>query len=132
MENQSNNKNVLLAGVIIVLLVGAYFVFFKSEEPTGDDALLETSGPLLGGVPVPGSEMGGVAAGADLLPFLLQLNSLKLDGSLFKDPVFLSLEDYTVIIPEQPVGRPNPFEPLGKGTTPVSGTQPNIRFPSTR
>ena len=48
----------------------------------------------------------------DLVATLLALRTVKLDASLFTDPAFLSLKDFSVEIVPEPVGRPNPFAPL--------------------
>lgn len=127
MQNQtSNNKNVIMAVVLIVLLVVAYFMFFKGEDLAPTDALVsENIGP--DGLPIAGD---GLTAGADLLPMLLRLNSLHLDDTIFQDPVFLSLEDFTIEIPPQPQGRSNPFAPLSGSS--ASSRIPSPRLPSSR
>jgi hypothetical protein len=48
----------------------------------------------------------------DLIVTLSNLNTIRLDDSIFTDPVFLSLSDFGVQIPLQPVGRRNPFAPF--------------------
>ena len=46
------------------------------------------------------------------------LNSLKIDSSFFKDSVYTSLQDYSIQVPSQDVGRANPFAPLdGEATS---------------
>jgi hypothetical protein len=49
------------------------------------------------------------AAGARVLSLLNQINSLKIDTTLFDNPTYKSLIDYSITVPEQNVGRPNPF-----------------------
>jgi hypothetical protein len=133
MQNQSSNtKNIVMAVVLIVLLVIAYFMFFKGEEvPLGETIGVENLGP--DGMPIANGGVG-LGAGADLLPFLLQLNSLKLDDSIFSDPVFVSLEDYTIEIAPQPQGRSNPFAPLGGESRAQAGSSriPAPRLPVNR
>jgi len=48
-----------------------------------------------------------------LLVTLAGLNTIRLDGSIFSDPVFASLTDFGVVLPPQPSGRRNPFLPIG-------------------
>lgn len=48
----------------------------------------------------------------ELVITLSNLNTIRLDDSIFKDPVFLSLSDFGVQIPLQNVGRYNPFAPF--------------------
>ena len=49
-----------------------------------------------------------------VLSLLNQINSLKIDTSIFNSLVYRSLVDYSITIPEQNVGRPNPFAPIGQ------------------
>jgi hypothetical protein len=48
----------------------------------------------------------------DVLVTLNNLHTIKLDNTLFSDPLFTSLSDYGVAIPPQTAGRHNPFAPL--------------------
>jgi hypothetical protein len=62
----------------------------------------------------------GTEADRDLVATLLQLRTVSLSGTIFSDPIFQTLQDFgSQIIPE-PVGRPNPFAPLGGGGPPPS------------
>jgi hypothetical protein len=47
------------------------------------------------------------------LALLGKIESIRLDGSLFKDPAFLSLHDWTVDLGHEDAGKSNPFAPLG-------------------
>ncbi len=51
-------------------------------------------------------------ASADILASLSNLQQVTLDPSIFSDPVFVSLVDFGIAIPPQPVGRSDPFAPL--------------------
>jgi hypothetical protein len=55
---------------------------------------------------------GGSAADKNLVSTLLALRAVKLDGTIFSDPGFTSLKDFSTQIVPEPVGRPNPFAPL--------------------
>lgn len=52
---------------------------------------------------------------ADLIALLSELKSIQLDDSIFKDQTFLSLHDFSQTLVPEPVGRQNPFAPLGTG-----------------
>jgi len=54
--------------------------------------------------------------GNELLVLLLKIKSISLDGELFNDPIFEGLKDFSKEIAPQPVGRNNPFAPLGSST----------------
>lgn len=97
-------ENKMLAGILIggVLLVGGYFAFFSGG---GSSALLTpTSGTT------PSSQVS-----KELLATIANLKSITLDTQLFTDEAFISLVDFHVEIPLQPVGRDNPFKPLQGG-----------------
>ena len=42
------------------------------------------------------------------------LNNVSLNGNLFKDSMFTSLQDYSKPLPDQAIGRDNPFAPIGQ------------------
>lgn len=55
---------------------------------------------------------GGDLVGQELLTELERLRSLnQMDVKFFDDPVWASLEDTTVPVVPQPIGRQNPFAP---------------------
>ena len=93
------NKNILIVAGVGVVVAG--IVWYGMT--TG------TSTPLLTTTNVTGASS---AAERDLIDTLLALRAVTLDGSIFSDKAFLSLQDFgTEIVPE-PVGRRNPFAPL--------------------
>ena len=58
------------------------------------------------------ADSGAASVSKELLVTLTNLRTIRLDDSIFSDPSFISLADYGVTIPPQPVGRRNPFAPL--------------------
>jgi len=91
------HKMELGLGVVVVLAVWAYFVYFG-----GSSAPLTAS-----------SEADSVSS--DLLVTLNSLHTIKLDDKLFSNADFISLTDFGVSIPQQASGRRNPFAPVGQG-----------------
>lgn len=95
---------------ISVLIIGAisfgYFQFFGlargQEAPVNNSSFAEVN-----------TGTDGEVVGADISALLVQINALKIDSVLFEDQSFKSLEDYTVLIPSQALGRENPFSPIG-------------------
>ncbi len=75
-------------------------------------------------VPSEGVESAQVDQG--LVPTLLTLRAVKLDGTIFSAPAFTRLKDISTDIIEEPVGRPNPFAPLSARTT--TGTSTKTTF----
>lgn len=53
------------------------------------------------------------AVGAELLSLLTSLRGLTLDGTIFESNLFQGLTDFGQELLPQPVGRPNPFAPIG-------------------
>lgn len=103
-------KNLALIGIVAAAL-GALYYFYSS----GDSGALLTSDAA---APSPASQ--------EILTALGNLRTIKLDNSIFTDPLFLSLSDFGVVIPPVAAGRRNPFAPVGSGgpSEAASGTLP--------
>src|SRR3989344_5650308 len=91
-----DNKMLTLGGIVVICGALVYFMFFAGTS--GDPVVVEQD------------ETSNVSR--ELIITLSNLNTIRLDDSIFKDPVFLSLSDFGVQIPLQNVGRRNPFAPL--------------------
>ena|SRR3989344_5246073 len=91
----TQNK-LLTGGVCMVVLALLYYFFFSGSSVP----------------PLSTAESADSPVTQSLLVTLSNLHTIKLDGSIFKDPAFVSLTDFGVVIPPQNVGRRNPFAPL--------------------
>ncbi|MEX0917168.1 MAG: hypothetical protein WDZ90_01450 [Candidatus Paceibacterota bacterium] len=100
-------KNYVLVGALAVALVFGYFYIFGGEE-----------GPLLSS----DTREEQTEVGQELLRLLLQIRSLELDDSIFSRPAFNQLQDFSQELVAEPVGRTNPFAPLG--VDPVTPEEP--------
>lgn len=98
-QQKHSQKTIIVAIVAVVVLAIVYFYF--SGDPVPSEGSLQVQ-----------SASQADVVGTRVLNLLSQINSLHIDTSIFKGAVFNSLVDYTVSIPEVPVGRPNPFAPL--------------------
>jgi hypothetical protein len=89
-------KNRMYIGIVLLLAAGfwVYMTYFTGSS--GELLTSNASSPL----------------SQDVLLTLSNLNTLKLDDSIFSDPVFTSLSDYSVAIPPEAAGRRNPFAPF--------------------
>lgn len=98
-----------LIGIIVLVIVGAlvYFFYIGNKAPDVDSLLDSQATP------------DATAASSRILALLNQISSLKIDTSLFNDPAYQSLVDYSVPIPEIPVGRNNPFAPISGVSQPL-------------
>lgn len=93
--------------IITVLILGLGFVvylYFKGDDVESTDLLLANSGS---------PEQAADILGQEIIRALNQIEALQLDRAIFEDPVFLSLVDRSKEIPPEPVGRINPFAPIG-------------------
>jgi hypothetical protein len=92
-------KNMVVIGVIAAA-VAALFYFYSSNSG--------------GGATVTSSAQGESPVSQEILATLGNLRTIKLDNSLFQDPLFVSLSDFGVSIPPAAAGRRNPFAPVGQ------------------
>jgi hypothetical protein len=90
-------KNKLLVGVGIVILAG--LIWWGLIGTAAPAPLLDTQGI-------------SNESDQDIVTTLLTLRAVNLSGTIFSDPVYLSLKDFGKDIVPEPVGRDNPFAPL--------------------
>ena len=104
-----NKAFTYILGIIIlaVVLYGGYSYFFSGTADTGE--LLSRT------------QTNSIASGQEFLATLLRLKEINLteQKSFLSDNTFRSLKDSSVILPEEPEGRVNPFLPIGKEAQPV-------------
>jgi len=113
-------QNKLLV-IIIALVVagGVWYGLSQSGEPE----------PLLSTTAADGTSITQ-STDQEIIGTLLALRAVTLSGSIFTDPSFLTLQDFGTPIVAEPVGRENPFAPLGSrpaGTTSTSGQSSSTR-----
>lgn len=112
-----HNKLVFII-VIVVIAGGVWYGLSQSGAP---EPLLTTTSPA-------GTLTTGQGSDQEIIGTLLALRAVTLSGTIFGDPGFMVLQDFgTTIVPE-PVGRQNPFAPLGAQNTPAA---PNTVAPTT-
>jgi hypothetical protein len=99
-EQTHSKKNIIIIAVIIIAVAIAGYMY-AGRDQAADSSLLSSE---------PAGET--VAVDGDLLSALHDLQQLKLDASIFSDPVWLSLSDFSQTLSPLPAGRPNPFAPI--------------------
>lgn len=99
--NQTSSIIKIATVVIVIAVIGffGYNYLNGSSSSSGDISI------------VPNSDTSAV--GAQVLSALNQLNRLNLDAGIFSNPTFKSLKDFSRPLPTEPVGRINPFSPIG-------------------
>ncbi|MFA6459231.1 MAG: hypothetical protein WCV79_02435 [Candidatus Paceibacterota bacterium] len=98
MKNNSSKNTWITIAIIIAVSVGIYYFFMKDPAvPENTSFEVQPEGELVG---------------AQVLALLNQIESLRIDNTLFQSPAYQSLVDYTVPIPVLNVGRANPFAPI--------------------
>jgi hypothetical protein len=90
-------KNII---IVVVVLVGGFYAYntFLAPELSPSASLQVTN--------------SADVLGADIIKAINQINALKLDRSVFDDPIFRTLVDRSEEILPQAKSRPNPFAPI--------------------
>lgn len=97
----------LIGGAVALILIGVGVYYMISSQSVNTDSNLLVSSS---------TASGNTAAGAqvDTRKIIQQLNQLReidMDTDIFNTPTFLSLQDPTIELRSQPIGRENPFVP---------------------
>mgnify|MGYP003394305743 FL=1 len=100
---------ILIVGGLLVAGV-VWYSFLRERQP---EALLQSEDLTTGN-----------AIDSDVVAVLLQLRAVSLSGTIFTDPVFRSLQDFGSPVVPEPVGRPNPFAPIGSEGATTTKTLP--------
>ena len=106
-------KNIIIGAVVVVVLFFLYSAFLKGDGNT-DTLVSESPEGLNSDVTM------------ELLSILLEIRSITLNEKIFSDEGFSSLEDFSQEIPQEPVGRPNPFLPIGTDPVTESSVEPIV------
>jgi hypothetical protein len=90
-------RNNIVTIIFILICVAGVVIYRNFMSGTGSDV----------------STSDVTVSGEQMLVALNRLRAISLDPTFFSDPTFLSLVDFGQVISPQPVGRPNPFAPIG-------------------
>src|SRR3989344_4918846 len=96
METLMKSKGILATIALFIVAMFLYNIFFKSESIT-----------IL-------SELSSSSVGDDLLKTHEALQKVVFDQSLFSSSGYLGLIDFSIAIPQQMMGRSNPFNIIGR------------------
>lgn len=100
MDFFKKNKKAVIGTLAVVGIFLIYTFFFR---PSTDPEVLQ-SDQTFSSPQVPGR---------DLIVILRRLEGIALDGSVFQSDAFRSLTDFSIPLVKEPIGRDNPFAPVG-------------------
>jgi hypothetical protein len=120
----SKIRNIIIFIIIAAVFVLIYIFFIKPSSPQAGLISSPASTAL------PSANNSGINANItngsplapqDFLALLLNVQTIKLDVSIFSNPAFNSLHDSSIILtPDGTQGRPDPFAQFGAESTPAS------------
>lgn len=113
----------LLFGLLIAIVAVA--VWFGLSQGNSAPPLLTTDVPA-------GSIAAGAGGDQQLVATLLALRTVTLNATIFSNPGFKTLRDFSTTIIPEPVGRDNPFAPLTSATSAPDSPQAVQLFTPTR
>jgi hypothetical protein len=95
-----NTKNIII-GLLALLAIGGavYYFFFNNSAPTVVTDSLAPSATEL--------------ASQDIIVMVEKLKTVSIESSLFSEPIFTSLRDFSVPLLQENQGRLNPFSRIG-------------------
>lgn len=98
-------KKIILVILILTILFIVYALFIK-KDPTNTNLVSS-------GVSDIQSSAEAQVIGNQIAQALLRIEKIKLDKTIFNSDIYKSLQDRSQPINEEPIGRSNPFAPLG-------------------
>lgn len=103
-KKDQKRQKILLIVLLLLVLFAVYYFFLRGNNDVGVPT--EITFDEFGNTIEPG-------VGDNVLELLGKLGGVTLDGdALFASPAFRSLTDESIILPNIPTGRENPFRPL--------------------
>ena len=101
--NSKNTTTVVIIVVAASLIIGFFIYFGRSRSPVSSGLRVD----------LPNNSVNQPILSRELLSALASVNDLKLDPTFFNDTAFASLIDYSKDLRDDPLGRDNPFLPVG-------------------
>ena len=92
----------VIGAIIIGFVVMGWFILSSSTSTSSSTSIVQGT-----------SSDASSVSGVDLVQALTSLQNVNLDNSFFTNPVFASLKDYSRQVTNEPVGRHDPFAPVG-------------------
>lgn len=102
---QKYKKIIIILIVLVIVFLGISFIRGGSVENDDSDLLVSSNVNV---------ENQAQLVSNEIVSALNQIQNLKLNKDIFEDKVFQSLIDRSQEIPEEPIGKTNPFSPIGR------------------
>ena len=115
------HHTLIIIGAVVVLAIAVWWGLSSSSSAPAP--VLTTGNPVPGTLQTT-AVVPTAPADQDIVATLLTLRAVKLDGTIFADPAFMALRDFSTQIIPEPAGRPNPFAPIPK-QTPTASPSPS-------
>jgi hypothetical protein len=114
-------KKIIIAIVVLGILFVLYSAFLKPDP--GTETLVSGREGIAGSL----ASQDAQVIGSQISQALLKIEQITLERAIFDNPIFSSLEDRSQPIIDEPIGRTNPFAPLGDTSVNVS-TRTNLNM----
>lgn len=118
-------KKIIILIIVLAILFVVYAVFIKADPV--NTALID--GRATGKKSV--GQEDARALGTQISQALLRIEQISLDKTIFNDAVYISLKDRSQPITDEPIGRDNPFAPIGQVSVNSSTRSSTSTAPST-
>ncbi|HEY4522615.1 MAG TPA: hypothetical protein VJH91_03225 [Candidatus Paceibacterota bacterium] len=107
----------IFVGLVALIVAG---VWYGLSSDTSAPPLLTTETVVSG-------TLAEANADQEIVASLLALRAVSLSGTIFLDPAFMSLKDFSTPLINEPWGRENPFAPLGVSV--ATSSRPSVPAP---
>lgn len=100
-----NHKKILIVIILLILIFVGYGFYISNNK---------SSSASVSKQPISASSVQSSleGPGKEFVTQLLAIQNINFKLDLFKDPVYIGLQDFSREIIPQPIGRPNPFAPF--------------------
>lgn len=100
MKTTTKSSKSLIGIVVLIIIVLVYFFLTGNKAPESQTLVQLQVTPEAN------------TTSSRILSLLNLIENLNIDTEIFSNSAFQSLEDYSIPIPDVPVGRPDPFAPI--------------------
>ncbi len=105
MQKNTPTKTTFISLIVIVILALLVYFYYKGSSNVNPESSVS--------VEIASQSAEARASTERVIQLLNIINSLKIDTKFFEGSVYKSLVDYTIPVQPQPIGRTNPFAPIG-------------------